>query len=93
VTVVLETQWMIGSPDLHITALEESVQHLGPSFTYELTVSNNMFAFARTLMRQIAADALGNPFAPHINVRVDTEFKYGQWKIEANGKSIGSQGY
>lgn len=87
---MIEHRDLIPSADLHITSLEECVMYLGPQFHYELEVGTNLFTFARQLLRQISADARGNPFAPYVNLRLVPEMKNGAWKISAGGKSIGS---
>lgn len=74
-------------------ALIEAVKMLGPSFSYNLYVSNEEAYETRILLKRLQYDVRDSPFAAYCNLIVDREIpKYG-WFLEANGLRFGSEAF
>lgn len=80
------------SVNLSCAALAEAAVCVGPAFQYELYVSTVESLYARGLLRRIAAESVENPFAPHVNLRIDEKLKPREWFLAANGLAFGSEG-
>ena len=80
------------SPDLSVTSLEMAVLRLGASWTYELIVSVEAAVWAKNMLRKLAAQTVDNPFTPYINMRTELSYRYNEWSIAANGRTVWSSG-
>lgn len=76
--------------DLAIVPLQECAMRLGPAFVYTLTVNPAQVTWVRDLLREIASEARGNPFAPHINLVTDESLSRHEWFLSDGKRAVGS---
>lgn len=74
------------------SSLQDAAQTIGPSFRYDLFVSPEVELEMIHMLKKLAAHTLDNPFAPHVNLRLEEGFGRDEWCLEANGKAVGSKG-
>lgn len=78
--------------DMSITSLEDAVLHIGPFWTYTVRVSSVNFADARNTLKELGTQTKYNPFAPYVNLEIDSSYNRHEWSIEASGKVVWSPG-
>lgn len=78
--------------DLCATSLEEAARLVGSSFSYTLKVAPEAGRFARRLLHSIGAQVAENPFAPYVNLEVDSKLDPHSWELSANDKAVWSPG-
>lgn len=74
-------------------SLEECALLLPPRRAYTLYVGMSIEPYAYRLMKHIGATTKDNPFAPYINVVLDTRLERQEWYLAGGvGEAFGSEG-
>lgn len=78
--------------DASMLAFEDAATRLPAAAVYDLHCAAEDVAWMRILLREMACEVRGNPFAPYVNLIRDIRLRKGMWFFEVAGQRVGSAG-